>query len=279
LFLSINALPVAALTNRVYIPKRTYNKVALLGPAEFDSVHIRNQVLTNQQIIDSNQAETFDTHTIFLANFEDTLAAGNYVSLENPIVKWRVKRKLLGNFKPIVLQELDAEQTSYVDFTQSNKREYEYQVIPITADGTEGSPLTTLTSSDFFGWFLCDEHNTTVYKFDLNVVTDAIVFTTDVSLFEGYTKYPIQREGKRRYHSGSLTTVPYSYRDSEIRIDNSMLREIEEFITDGKTKILKNSSGDVFKVQTSEFSYQYMDTTIEQAYTISFKWIEVGAVE
>jgi hypothetical protein len=69
--------------------------------------------------------------------------------------------------------------------------------------------------------------------------------------------------------------MPYGS-SGEMEINNELLRLVEEFISNGETKLLKNTSGDTFKVQTSDFSYQYMDTISEQPYTINFRWTQVG---
>jgi hypothetical protein len=279
LFLSVDLLSTTPLKNFVQIPKRSYDKVSLVGQGVFDGFHLRNTAMTNQDVLNITTEEIFGTYTVFLANFENTLSAGNYISLQDPIVSWRIKRNLIGKFTPSTLAELSASKTTYIDATQANRKSYEYQVVPITAAGKEGSPLTTIAESDFYGWFLSDEHGEKVYKFDMNIESESITLNTDIKLFEGYTQFPIQRSGKRKYRSGGLSTMPYSYNGSELSFTNETLREIESFISDEKDKILKNTSGDIFKVQTSEFSYQYMDTIDVQPYTINFKWVQVGDVD
>lgn len=278
MFLS-DILTTTPVTKFVQFPKRTYDRVNIKGVVAFDGLHLRNKELTNQEVLDIVTEETFGSFTIFLANFEDTLAAGNYASVNDPIVKWKVMRRPVSSFAPILLNELGADQTTYVDYTQANHKNYEYQVIPITTTGKEGSPLTSIAQSDFYGWFLTDEDSTKIYKFDMEIESESIALNVDIKLFEGYSQFPIQRTGKRKYRTGGLSTIPYTYNGASVHFTSDTLREIEAFISDGTTKILKNTSGDLFRVQTSDFSYKYMDNVQVQPYTISFKWTQVGDVD
>jgi hypothetical protein len=73
--------------------------------------------------------------------------------------------------------------------------------------------------------------------------------------------------------------MPYTWNGNDIDMSFSLLKEIEDFVSDGQTKILKSTKGDIWKVKTSDFDYKYMDNIGEQPYTISFKFKEVEAVE
>jgi hypothetical protein len=272
------------------IANRNYDKVSLIGSGVFDAVHVKNKLLSDDDILDLDTVEYFGTDSVFLANFEGNFEAGNYSSFSKPITKWRIRRRKFGRFTPVLLSEFAVSSTEYIDYLQANRTNYEYQVSPVSDDGTEGAPIITINQSDFFGWYLCSLDNETIYKFDLNIESDSIVLNMDTKLFEGFTKYPIMRQGKRKFHSGGLRTMPYRisvgglsgwyempYGSSgEMEINNELLRLVEEFISNGETKLLKNTSGDIFKVQTSDFTYQYMDTISEQPYTINFRWTQVG---
>lgn len=276
MFFSLNAFHTSAATNKVVIANRPYNKISLIGNGVFDGVHAKKRVLSDQEILDIETQEVFGVDTVFVANFEGNLEAGNYTTVSKPITKWRVRRKKVGNFTPKLLSELDVSFANYTDNLQANRTDYEYQVSPLASDGTEGAPITSILQSDFFGWYLCSLDNQTVYKFDMNFESDSIALNMDVAVFQGFTQYPTTRTGKRKYRSGGLTTMPYHINGQEITINNGLLRQVEEFVSNGETKLLKNTSGDIFKVQTSEFSYKYMDVYDEQPYTINFKWTQVG---
>jgi hypothetical protein len=290
LFFGLNAFHSSYVSNKVVIANRSYNKVSLIGNGIFDAVHVKNAILSDSDIIELNTAETFGTQTVFLANFEGNLEAGNYTTVSKPITKWRIRRRRLGDFSNTILDDLDVTTVTYTDYLQANRTNYEYQVSPVSDDGTEGAPIISINQSDFFGWYLCSLDNETIYKFDMNIESDSIVLNMDTKLFEGFTEYPVMRKGKRKYRSGGLRTIPYRisvgglagwyetpYGSSgEMEINNELLRLVEDFISNGEPKILKNTSGDIFKVQTNGFSYQYMDTISEQPYTISFQWVQVG---
>ena len=55
------------------------------------------------------------------------------------------------------------------------------------------------------------------------------------------------------------------------------LNNLKRFINDGKMKLLKNKKQRrSIWVVTNNFSYSYMHNFIEEPYTVSFSWTEVG---
>jgi hypothetical protein len=278
MFLSLNALSVNANTNLVVLPQRTYSGFTFKGNGTIDAAHLRNIELTDVEILNISTVELFGANSIFLANFENTLQAGNYVTLSKPIASWKIARRKTTEFSPAIIATLDKTITTYTDFTQANNVSYEYQFSPIADDGTEGTPILSIAESNFFGWFLCSTDSTKVYKFDMEITSDAIMLNMDQKVFEGFSQFPTVRTGVRKYHSGGLKTMPYQYNGNNISVDYTLLTSIQDFISDGTTKVLKNTKGDLFYVQTSQFQYQYRDTIGEQPMDISFKFTEVAGV-
>nr|WP_156736271.1 hypothetical protein [Mycobacterium sp. E3298] len=293
LFFSLNAFNASTTSNKVIMSNRVYSKVSLIGNGVYDGLHVKNYIFSDDKFLDLNSEDYFGAGSVFLANFEGNLEAGNYTSLSKTISKWRIRRKRKDKFSSTVLADIPSTSVAFADYLQANRTEYEYQVSPVAEDGTEGAPVISMCTSDFFGWYLCSLDNETIYKFDMNLESESIALNLDMKLFEGFTKYPVARFGKRKYHSGGLKTIPYRLihqskgltgwyfapyeaDSTELKIDHILLEKLEEFITNGEPKILKNTGGDMFKVQTSNFSYQYMDTTTEQPFTISFQFTQVG---
>jgi len=258
--------------------KKIYNIFEVRGNSTIDNLHLKNIEVLDADIISSTTEEIYGVDTLLLANFENTLRAGNYLALSKPIDKWVIKRKKVGEFSVKTLGSVDSTTFEYTDYSQGNKQQYEYQVYPVDIDGTEGLAITTITSSDFYGWFLSDLNNTVVYKFDMEVNSDSIAINIDKKMYENFTKYPVFRTGKRKYHSGGLETIPYELNGVDINISLELLKLLEDFINNEDTKVLRNSKGEIFYVQTSDFNYKYMDNIAEQPYTISFKFTEVAEV-
>lgn len=212
----------------------------------------------------------------FLANFEESLQAGNW---NFEILSFRLKRlasdgslyQTLGDFSNTILY--------YDDFTQRNNVDYTYELYTVDEDGNEDLGTSITSSLDFFGWFLTD--GTNIYKFDLETNSGSINSNTDMQVYENYTKYPTISFGIKDYRSGKITTNPYSYNSTSLTYNFALalLDEIRDFINNQEIKYLKNTKGEIFKIITSNFSYSYDDKLNNPIYSISFDWIEVGIGE
>jgi len=278
LFLGIHAIGETILS-KAYPSYKSYNTVKFLGEATFDNVHMQKIELTDDEIKTISDREQWNSNTIFLADFEGNLQAGNYPSLSLPITGYRIKRKKVGELVYKTLGEVSSGSlTTYQDMSARNKQEYEYAIYPLNGD-TEGVSIIGVSSLDFYGWFLSDLDNTKIFKFDMEIETDNIEVILDMKTYENYSEKPVIGFGKRNYIKGSLKTMPYSLNGEEISFNLSLLEDLKSFINNKEEKILRNSKGEVWKVITSNFSYKYMDKISGQPFIVSFDFIEVGSVD
>jgi len=255
--------------------------VKFMGKSILDNVHAQNKELNSADIdsIDSTNPQTWGTDTNFLADYENTLEAGNVIS-SAPITGWRLKRKLSSESTFTTLKDFEKSTLSYIDKTTRNNKEYTYSLFTLSSSG-EGYGLEATGTSEFWGWFLIDPTTNTSYKFDAMNQTDSIPVNIDMKIYNNYTQYPSVSYGKAKYRTGKLTTMPYSYSDitGEYTIDVDLLNNLKDFINNNNKKVLKNTLGEIFYVETYNFSYKFMDEIKEQIYTISFDWLEVDTVE
>lgn len=221
------------------------------------------------------EASWVDNSTLFLANFENNLNAGN---LAGEISNIRIKRIADDGSFYNTLIDLDASETEYIDTTARNNIEYTYLLTTLDANGNEGLGVTTAGELDFWGWFLTD--GTNIYKFDAELDSGSIVTNRAISVQDGYTQYPIVSFGNRNYRTATIKTIPYTYNEtSGYSFTYSLLEELRTFINNEEEKYLKNTKGEIFKVITSNFNYSYNDDLAEQPFEINFDWIEVGVGE
>ena len=258
-----------------------YNKVIFTGKVLLDNVHAQNITLTETQInaIVSSTPQTWGTDTSFIADYENTLEAGNVIS-SAPITGWRLKRKLSSESIFTTLKDFSKSTLSYIDKTSRNNKSYTYSLFTLSSNG-EGYGLETSATPNFWGWFLIDPTTNTSYKFDAMNQTDSIPVNIDMKVYNNYTQYPTISYGKAKYRTGKLTTMPYNYSDEtgDYTIDIDLLNNLKDFINNNNKKVLKNALGEIFYVETYNFSHKFMDETKEQIYTISFDWLEVDTVE
>ena len=219
-----------------------------------------------------------DDYTVFLANFENNLEAGN---VSGTITGWRLKRKASDGSLYITMDDFDTDVTEYIDNTPRNNIEYSYAIYSLNSS-LESLGIEDTATVSFFGWFLTD--GTNYYKFDMGwdgLSTDSIKSNKNMFLFENYTQYPVASFGIQDYKTSSITTIPYVWNDVDLtyEIDVPLLNELQTFINDGNEKWLKNTAGEIMKVITNNFSYKYLDKQQNQPYEITFEWTEVGVGE
>lgn len=281
MFLNYNILGISDVSNSIP-PKKEYNKTVLLGAAEFDNVHVLNYELDDETIKSISTEQTFTENTIFLANFENTLEAGNFTNNDVPITSWRIYRKKTNELLYKLLKEILKVPGSsfYIDYTAQSGVEYNYQVFPVSngieGNGTSGGGIMTFD----YGWILSDQDEDIVYTFDIELETSDIQTLQDYKKYDNYSQFPSFSFGQKKYREGSLTTMPLTINSNNIDYETTVdtLNNLRDFINNKEQKILKNSKGEIFLCSTYDFSHKYLDKIGDLPFTISFKFTEIGTI-
>lgn len=263
------------LTHQITLQKRSFNVAKFHGNTILDNLLSQNKELTKDEMNEINTEEKqlwVEEYTNYLSNFEDKLSSGNIRNDDIPITYWRLKRKRIDENVFTPLKTFDKEITNFSDWTAGNL-EYEYAIHALSGDIESFGAFGTSTL-DFDGWILTNgiDH----YVFTANMSSDDITVNTDDTFYDGYTKYPAYNMGERKYSTSRITAMPITHNGDRYLFELATLNNLKRFINDGKMKLLKNSKGEVFWVVTNNFSYSYMHNFIEEPYTVSFSWTEVG---
>jgi hypothetical protein len=229
--------------------------------------------------ITDKEALWIDYYTRFLANFESSLSSGNFSSY---IGGFRLKRLASDGSLYQTIDDFEVTELTYADMKGRNSITYSYELFSLDVNGNESLGTSTTATLDSYGWFLTD--GTNIYKFDMGadgVTTGAISVNKDFYVYENYSTYPTVGFGNRNYKTGTITSIPYSYSTTtqEYTFTVNLLNELKTFITNGEIKWLKNTKGEIFKVVTANFAYDYIDNVPDQPYEISFDWTEIGIGE
>jgi hypothetical protein len=281
MFLGLNILGADSVCVTAIPPKIERTGVKFLGESYIDNAHAQNIELSDDSIKNITTLQTWIINSIFLANFEDSLEAGNLLNHDLPITHWRVRRRRSGDTLTSLMAEIPIadSDSSYKDVQVQNGITYEYQVYPVS-NGTEGNPIGGVGMATIeYGWVLSNETGTTSFLFDVEIETSDNNVVTDVKKIETLAQFPTVSKGKRRYHEGKITCMPYQIINNNYSFDLETLDALEEFVNNSETKILRNSFGQVFKVQTSDFSYKFMDKISGTPPTVTFSWSQIGTVE
>lgn len=209
----------------------------------------------------------WDWDTILIADFNDDTFAGNVKWDINAISHVTIKRRIVGTYKWVTLavqevNDIDDFNLSGTDIT-AESLEYEYAIVPLFNNGAEGeyysTPTVDVTNSD-----LVVIDSTGIYHTPL---TDGYCDTTDVhpnSVLELlHNRYPtIVRNTEANYETINVTGNFVPFDDEKNcsfnkaldgtpqgdRLRHLYARQVKEFLTNGKTKILKNVDGQCWLV-------------------------------
>lgn len=280
MILGINACGMAEFSTAIP-DKRIHNQAKFYGLANIDNVHIQNIHSTQsdvENIFVNTVNQERNINTLLLANFNNSLEAGEFDNAGTIVTHWRIYRRKVGESIYTFLTEIPyvADGVDFYDYTAQNGVQYEYEV-KATSSGIEGNGKTGVGSLDFFGWILSDEDEDIVYKFDAEIESGDINVLRDITLYDNYSEKPAFRFGKRNYRQGNLKTMPlmFNVEKHEYEITLDTLESLRDFINKPNIKILKNAKGEIFRCITKDMSYKYIDKVREQPYTVSFDFTEV----
>ena len=204
--------------------------------------------------------EKWDIKTVLIATFDNDALAGNVKWTLDTVSHVAVKRRVVGEYKWITIAyhavgDLDDFNVSGTDITTEGLK-YEYAIVPILngAEGQYSSVIADVTNTDLV---LIDE--TGIYH---TPITEGFCNTTDVhpnSVIEPLrNKYPsivrntmanyetIQVEGNFMPVDENGCSYVENWDDDRTRV--LYQRAVKDFLTNERTKILKNVDGQAWLV-------------------------------
>lgn len=233
---------------------------------------IRNIIITDKL--------KWTPQTLLMAEFEEDLSAGNISNLDTPVTQWQINRREVNGSTLKVLKSLDVGVSEFVDYSAQANKNYVYSIFATSADDQSEPLEAEEIETNFYGYYLVDEDEGLVYKFDLNVQSGTKQYQEDVTIMENYTQYPSIAIGKRKYFTDTIQCVC-----GEVSIYNELLQSVDyvnilrDFILNGKQKLWKSRKGEISRVFTRNFQETILEDGIEQQpLIISFDIIQVGDV-
>jgi len=259
-----------------------YNSIKITGKMLVDNVNAQNTSLTLSEMnnIPFTSAQLWQVKTNWLANYENTLEAGN-INNAVSITGWRLKRRRPQDSIFETIGDFSKTTRDYIDHTVINNQEYIYAVYSLSSNG-EGLGLEGQATVNFFGWYVVDITSGEWFKFDAGfggIKTDDVAMTINKYVYSNFSQFPVVSKGLQRWRSSKITAVPYVF-DSILNtftVDEVIYKQVETLLNNKKMKILKNSSGQLIYVDTTLTGYKYEDPIGLMPYSISFDWIEISS--
>lgn len=283
MFLAGNLLSVDYLDkiNNLPVPSE-YNSLNFYGNNIIDEIHLQSVNYTDEEVesLNIDDYPAWDGNTLLLARFnqKDT-QAGNILNVNSPVTKWSLYRKDEGDKVSKKIIDLDVSITEYIDYSVQAYKKYIYNLFPCNSTQIGQVVEVGEVYTDFYGWYLVDVDEEIVYKFDLDVESSEITNETDITTYQGYTKYNAYSIGNRNYLKGSLSAMCGTINsDGTLAYDDEYIDGLRAFVNNGKDKLLKNRIGNMWKVRTSNIRFKYKDEYSIQPAVVTFDYEESGEV-
>lgn len=232
----------------------------------------------------NEETKWWDYDTLLYALFQDNLFAGNVQFTSETVSDMRIKRRKKGDYTWDLLFEIpintneDFQFERFDRFARANT-EYEYSLVPVI-NNIEGNLNTNEIKSEFDGIYLVEKD--VVYHAFLNTkIPNTQRHQSGATIETLGRKYPYSiKNGDMNYTSGSLNvTFIDQGLNCEFDIENGWKyrEQVDDFLTNGRPKIMKNDEGKMWLVSIvdnipQDFS-QHWQMPI---HTIS--WSEIGDV-
>lgn len=248
----------------------------------FDDVLITKDINSNY----STNIEDWDFNTIIKCDFENGTNAGNVDIVLSQLTSLRIKRRKLGDFNWITIQEIEVNSFSDLntikrDYFAPSNEEFEWALVPVL-NGVEGQYIIESLKTDFNGVFISDFYQT--FKLDKNVSYTGRTSNQSIGQILPIGKeYPtVVSNGKADYESGGISGMLLNESfDENGLIDRKETTEtinsFLSFLKNGNTKIIKDWNSNIWVAKiVGNPSVSYNNSYGMGIANVSFEWVEQG---
>ena len=252
-----------------------------LTKAIFDEIHLRNRIN-----ISYDEAKTdWQLDTILLAKFQNSLAGGN-IDLAGELIEFLSIRKrkideLTWSNVINIPYNPEINIYEYVDKFVEAGEIYEYAILPVAFGGFEGKYILEQIEAKFESTWLFNKNE--IYKLIYNLEYGVIDTIVPNSIFEPVgAEYPIVNyNGNLKYKRGNIKCLLVSNNSIngkiDIRQEKLERKQLLNFLTDRKPKILKDAGGNYMMVSIIGSPQLVPNNNLAQRlYEVNFEFIEIG---
>lgn len=220
---------------------------------------------------------TFDTR--LHAQYNGDLYGGNVSFTEAIVESVRIKKRTSkdSKFQTIYEKPINANEDfeiHLIDYYEPTG-DVEYAYVPVISGG-ENKYITNTVKSDFNNYFICEKDVS--YALIMNAAFDRTL-NQQVGVVEtwGRQRPVIVKNGNMKYYSGEIECIFIELKDCQYQFDTGWeyRNELNEFLSNGKPKILKDSNGDLYMVAVTSNITETTDKDTEIV-TSKFSVAECG---
>jgi hypothetical protein len=106
-----------------------------------------------------------------------------------------------------------------------------------------------------------------------------VAINSSVTTYEGFTQYPAKSQGALKYGNSTFIGLLGDVVSSTYVNDTAEMQQLlQDFITNGNIKIMKDRKGNIRRVFTESLTLNIDEKPNELPTAIAFTWTEVGSV-
>ena len=264
-----------------------YNTFCLTYVETSNGVYDNFDITSDTSLTYIEDTPSWTTETILNCDFNGSINGGNIEGSADEIAQLKIKRRKYGSTDEIILYTIDITESSDLSFSKidsfcASGETYEYFIVPILSDGTEGSYITNTVDTMFNGIFISDINS--VFKLDKGVgygSRESVQLTGKLQPIG--KRYPIIiKNSSVNYEQGSVsgTLLGQTFDDTRTIDRNEVVTQINNFnvfLKDGNAKIIKDWNGNIWLCAiTDSISLSYLNSYGMGIANISFNWSEQG---
>lgn len=230
-----------------------------------------------------NNPPAWDYDTILLAEFKNSLVAGNTdaLNIDNLVLKKRKKDEMQWQTVKVFPFDINEKRYNHKDKFIESLETYEYSIQTETA-GIYGSENIKEIDTEFNGiWFIGNENTYSITKnIEIGESTSNVVENLVTTLGN---KYPfVCRNGVVNYKTFTINGLLMSKETEDLipvidaRAEKKYKKNIEKFFNDGKPKVYKDDGGEYFICHVMNPRISYSSNTNRRLYEISCDIVEIG---
>lgn len=248
--------------------------------AIFDHINITKDVTTDF----STLFPSWNFDTSLDCDFNDNLNGGNVDWILEQLKSVRIKRRKTGTFNWVTLNEIPITSIDNLRFIKTDNLspsgyDFDYSIIPVMADDTEGEGNITTIKTKFDGIFICDTE--TIMKVYSNVTMNRTSMQSVGELQPIGGRYPILvHNGDMDYETGTVSgnVLSNDFLTTKVLdrtgvVDNTNL--LTKFLKNKKPKIIKDWNGNIWLVVITG-TPTINSTPAIGVDNINFNWVERG---
>ena len=233
----------------------------------------------NPDIGMNDSSKKWDYDTRFYSKFQNNLVAGNVDYAASMVSSMRIKRRKNNEHQWFTMFDIPIEtnddfEFELIDRYAQGSQDYYYSMVPVI-EHIEGNINKNEIRSEFDYYFILDRDVSYPIIFNTNLSLELVKNIGIVNTLG--QKYPfVISNGQSQYKTGSLQFSLAQVVDCDIDIANgyNYRTQFEEWITNGKPKILKDWTGQIFMIDITNSIP--IDCSFYQLPSYQIQFTEIG---